>query len=82
MISKVFQRNGVLLSDVTASVEDAEYTMDKLTRTPGRWMKAFEKDYDPDRLALDGIELHTIEEGTRPTTQRNSPRSAATSRRT
>ena len=63
MISKIFQRNGVLLSDVTAGVEDAEHTVSQLPTKPGPWMKAFEKDYDSDRLALDGIELHSIEAG-------------------
>ena len=62
-ISKLFQGSGVLLSDVTSGIEDAESAVSKLATASGPWMKAFEKDYDSDRLALDGIELHLIEAG-------------------
>ena len=64
VLSKIFQRNGVLLSDVTAGVEDCEKAISKLATSSGRWMRAFEKDYDRAKLALDGIELHSIDAGT------------------
>jgi len=63
IISKIFQRDGVLLSDVTTGVEDAEYTVGKLATVPGKWMSAFDTDYDRAKLALDGIELHSVPSG-------------------
>eukprot|EP00966_Prymnesium_polylepis_P081264 1882804-Prymnesium_polylepis.1 len=63
VISKIFQRNGVLLSDVTAGIEESEHAVRQLPNKSGPWMKAFEKDCDTDRLALDGIELHDIATG-------------------
>ena len=53
----------MLLSDVTAGVEDVERDVGKLQTVPGPWMRAFETDYDPAKLALDGIELHSIAAG-------------------
>ena len=63
VLSKIFQRDNVLLSDITSGVEDSEHAVGKLATTPGRWMCAFTKDYDAARLALDGIELHSAQGG-------------------
>ena len=63
ILSKIFQRDHVLLSDVTSGVEDSEEAMGKLATSPGRWMLAFATDYDDTKLALDGIELHSIGPG-------------------
>ena len=57
LLSKMFQCDGVLLSDVTSGVEDCISAVRKLRRTPGPWMMAFEKDYDSIEMKLDGISL-------------------------
>ena len=63
ILSKVFQRDHVLISDVTAGVEDSESAVRALATNPGVWMRAFMQDYDAAKLALDGIELHSSNEG-------------------
>ena len=54
VLSKTLQRSDVLLSELTAGVEDAEAHIGKLSQSPGRWMKVFDTDFDAARLELDG----------------------------
>jgi len=65
ILSKTLQRSGVLISDVTSGVEDCLTNVQKLSSSPGTWMKAFLTDFDAVEGRLDGIELSGIEEGER-----------------
>ena len=63
VLSKILQRNGVLISDVTSGVEDCVEAIGALTSSNGTWMQAFETDYDKGEERLDGISLSDVAEG-------------------
>ena len=66
VLSKLLQRNGVLISDVTTGVEDCIAAVGKLAApsSPGGvWMKAFASDYDSGEERLDGISLSDVVAG-------------------
>jgi len=63
VVSKLFQRSGLLISDVTSGVEDSVDSIGSLKETPGAFMKGLVNDYDATNLTLYGRELSNIEEG-------------------
>jgi hypothetical protein len=46
VVSKLFQRNGLLLSDITSGVEDSVSAIDALKTTPGAFMTGLVADFD------------------------------------
>ena len=63
VMSKVLQANGVLLSDVTRSVEDCVEGIDALPSFPGKYMSAFAHEYDAANETLFGHELSDVASG-------------------
>jgi hypothetical protein len=63
VISKLFQRNGLLLSDITSGVEDSVDVIGALKGTAGPFMKGFVKDFDTANETLYGRELSSISTG-------------------
>ena len=63
VLSKLFQRNGVLLSDVTSGVEDSISSVTALATSPGSFMKGLSKDHDAANQTLYGTELSGCEAG-------------------
>jgi hypothetical protein len=63
VVSKLFQRNGLLLSDITSGVEDSVDAIGALKGTAGPFMKGFVKDFDTSNETLYGRELSDISTG-------------------
>ena len=63
IVSKIFQRSGLLLSDVSSGVEDAVAAIAKLKKEPGIFMKGLDKDFDATHQTLHGRELSGIADG-------------------
>ena len=63
VVSKLFQKSGVLLSDVTSGVEDSISSITELKKKPGSFMVGFNKDYDNINESLYGFALTSVEEG-------------------
>ena len=63
VVSKLFQRDGLLISDVTQGVEDSVHDISALKATPGPFMKGLVKDFVPTHQSLYGRELSGVEEG-------------------
>lgn len=62
-LSKLFQKNGVLLSDVTSGVEDSISSISALKVTPGPFMKGFAKDFDDANESFYGFLLSDVNGG-------------------
>ena len=63
VVSKIFQRDGLLLSEVTSGIEDSVQSISALKGTPGTFMAGLIKDFDPINETLYGRELSSITEG-------------------
>jgi hypothetical protein len=63
VMSKLFQRDGVILSDVTSGVEDAISAIKVLASTPAKFMKGLTADFDPQNETLFGTELSDVASG-------------------
>ena len=63
VVSKIFQRNGLLLSDITSGVEDSVDSIAALEGTPGPFMTGFKQDFDPKNETLYGRELSSVATG-------------------
>jgi hypothetical protein len=62
-VSKLFQKSGVLLSDLTTGVEDSIDSISALAKTPSRFLLGFEKDFDSANQTLYGTELSDVVSG-------------------
>ena len=63
IVSKLFQRSDLLMSDITSGVEDSVAAIAKLKEAPGSFMKGLAKDFDAAHETLYGRELSGMEEG-------------------
>ena len=63
VVSKLFQKDGLLLSEVTSGVEDAVDAIDRLKVTPGAFMDGLLEDFDDANQTLYGRELSEVTEG-------------------
>ena len=63
-ISKIFQTNGLLFSDVTLGLEESMANLRKLQQKPGKWLSVFNSDFNPSSQTFDGHELNSVSEGT------------------
>jgi len=63
VLSKLFQRNNLLISDVTSGVENSVSAVVNLKDTPGTLMTALVNDFDTDNETLYGTELSDIATG-------------------
>ena len=63
IISKMFQRSNVLLSDVTSGVEDSIDAITRLETRLGNFMKGFSTDFVDTHETLYGIELSDVAGG-------------------
>lgn len=62
-VSKLFQRNNLLLSDITSGVEDSVDAIMRLNMVPGVFMQGLVKDFDSSHETLYGHELSDIVAG-------------------
>ena len=62
-VSKLFQKSGVLLSDVTSGVEDGIDSITALAKSPGPFMKGFMQDFDAANETLYGTDLSGVADG-------------------
>ena len=63
IVSKLFQRSDLLMSDITSGIEDSVAAIAKLKKEPGSFMKGLAKDYDATHRTLYGRELSGVAEG-------------------
>ena len=63
VVSKLFQSDGLLLSDITGGVEDSVAAIERLGTTPGAFTQGLAKDFDSANKTLYGHELSDVAEG-------------------
>ena len=62
-LSKLFQTNNLLLSEVTSGIEDSVSSIQTLDGTSGKFMEGFTTDFDSANETLFGIELSHVADG-------------------